>query len=96
MGQTRSWKCPECGYADMVAGGKSAGLRVTTVTIQCFDCKTLQDVVIRRHHRPPELAIYQPSCERHAKHRIALWGKYGPCPVCGTPMEPGNIIGTWD
>ena len=47
MGKTYVFDCPKCGYRAKVSGGVADGLGRVVQTIECCDCKTLYDVMLR-------------------------------------------------
>ena len=48
MGQTREWKCNQCGYKLPMSGGSDGGFFIVTNTFCCKSCQKLMDITIRR------------------------------------------------
>jgi transposase-like protein len=65
MGRTYLFECPHCAYSAKVSGGADKGLRFTSQTLLCQDCKQLHDVVTGL-----KTAVTPPLCEPLARKRL--------------------------
>ena len=81
MGETRSYRCSDCGYAALVSGGDDVGMAVATTTVVCDACREVMDVVMGT----PGLVVSSPRlrCVNNARHRVRRWVAPGACPRCG-------------
>ncbi len=48
MGYRHTVNCTQCNYETVVSGGDDGGMRCTTTTISCQECRELFDVVTSR------------------------------------------------
>jgi hypothetical protein len=65
MGRTYLFECPHCSYGAKVSGGADKGLRFTSQTLLCQDCKQLLDVVTG-----VKTVVTPPLCEPLVRKRL--------------------------
>ena len=96
MGQSRTYKCNQCGYSVLTSGGLDYGFVAVTNTYICKSCKEVVDVTIGKHgkvFKKSEIAAKAkddffdmsyyvcPQCES-GKHLIKWSKTKRPCPKC--------------
>jgi Zn finger protein HypA/HybF involved in hydrogenase expression len=95
MGEREFWRCPGCGYRELVSDGVDTGIRKAVVTIACDDCRELLEVVLRepasavdeKLDRCPTWEPERLKCPYSQRHEVQLWRYGGPCPRCGEATE---------
>jgi hypothetical protein len=102
MGAPVDYTCPACGYhVEHMVSGLEVGETSQVVGVSCEDCRALR--VARVPGKPTELSTraaaaavaagHVPSgarCPHNAKHHVTLWTAPGPCPRCGTTLQPAK------
>ncbi len=97
---TSSYTCPGCGYhVDRMVSGYAAGPDTHVVGVSCDDCRALR--IARIPGRPSEASAHAAAaavaaghvpagvrCPHSARHHLTLWTAPGPCPRCGTTLQP--------
>jgi hypothetical protein len=95
MGRTYLFECEKCGYRVKVAGGGAEGLEFTVQTIQCYQCRELQDVVTAlKVPWPPAVGDTTAGAKLKAKPKFSK-----PAPPFGTVINrlplTGRIRARW-
>lgn len=98
MGARQEFECSTCGASAVVSGGPDAGLASRTITVGCWTCGQLDDVVVER---VGETLLYEddplPPCRACGSDAVAPWSRGHPCPKCGGPVErTGRQAMLWD
>lgn len=102
MGSLSRFRCPECGYAATVSGGRDCGMVAVVRTMVCDDCRALADVLIGREGKdgPTGDAEYDRRlniCPRCHGTRVRPWKATLTCPRCDTRMiSDRNFTLLWD
>ena len=86
------YECTVCGARARVSGGPSSSAREHTITIGCWTCGQLDDIVIAVMG---ETSIHDddsmPPCRAGGSDATAPWVEGNPCPKCGAPVRPGEM-----
>lgn len=110
MGCQREYRCDDCGYTAMVAGGEDVGFAsIFTQTAVCERCRELVEVYIGNRHNKEQLAEpalrrNQPenekrkymACPKCRRKVKTLWQGSGPCPKCAAAMRATGHEIMWD
>ena len=103
MGESSTYRCPNCGYTALVAGGRACGFETVVETILCRDCRELYDAVAEERAQDVLMDdgrvrgnLTEIRCPRSADHKFMRWRKPWPCPKCGAVMEAVGPVMPWD
>jgi hypothetical protein len=110
VGTKLEYRCEQCAYTAMVAGGEDVGMAaIYTVTAVCEQCCELVEVYIgtvqnkdlladpeSRKKLPVREQREYMSCPFCHRKVVATWEAGGACPKCQMPMTATGRQVCWD
>ncbi|MCM8817757.1 MAG: hypothetical protein NC913_09685 [Candidatus Omnitrophica bacterium] len=112
MGTKYQFTCRQCGYTEVVSGGKDCGMFAVVKTFNCYNCMKTVDVFVgvfgkeykdianlkKAMGTTKEIIKDFRKCPECLKSDCLVeWNsKRRPCPKCGGKMQKGKEILLWD